>query len=743
MFFIPRSLRYLSVLCFLVPVAPLHAAPAPPAQTSPAAPSPAAEEGRVEEGDTDPGRAEAGVLTGRVTTSTGQPLEAARVEVVEAGLATFTDRRGTFRLEGVEAPALVLVTHPRFQDFAAEVTSLPGEALAVRLLPKQEVFEEIVVTSNRAGDSFSPVSMDATVIVPTEEAPTASTLTDALVEIPGVAENGQGGLFQVFSVRGIGRNRVTPLVDGMRIITERRAGVALSFIDPTLMGEVNVIRGPVSTYWGSGALGGVVQIFPRELEGAFAEAGYQSQSDESYQTFGWGDGAWSVGLARRSAGDGEAADGSFLFNGYDQYSASVSRRWSAGDNQYRFLVMPSAARDIHKPNTDYPRRVTVYPEENHLLAKFEMTHADRWRLSVYAHPNELLTEATRVGQRRNDVDNSSFDYGASWQAESPLSSKVEASYGVEYFGRRDVTAVETEIPFGGGPTTTLRTLDGAREDELAGFGALHFRLGPVNLETGGRFTWQRQENVGFDAADDTAWTGFVGLSVPVAGNLELAANVGTGLRFPSLSERFFSGTTGRGGVIGNPGLDPERSLSTDAGLSYFGDRLFLSTFVFRNEIDDYIERVEVSDDLLTYVNLTGGTIEGWELEGFYQVSDAWRLSWGGAILDGEADDGSSLADVPPATARLGVRFVEGPWRADARYARRFEKDDPGPGELAIPGADLVTASVGYQLRPEWQLRVSGENLLDELYFPTADDKASFAPGRSLGLAVVWNRRPAP
>jgi len=680
----------------------------------------------------------AGTLTGRVSTSSGKALEQARVEAVEQGAQAFTDRRGAFTLEGVEAPLLLLITHPRFEDGVVSLETLPVRPLDIRLQPKQEIFEEIVVSASLGGDSFSPVSMDSTVIVPTEEAPAPSTLTEALIEVPGVSENGQGGRFQVFSVRGVSKNRVLPLISGMRVVTERRAGAAVSFLDPMLMGEVDVVRGPVSTWYGSGALGGVVQIFPRTFTGVSAAVGYASQGNENYQMGAWGGQGWSLGLVRRSAGRGEDGAGNELFDAYDQVSATLGKTWVAGGKTFEILALGAFGRDIEKPNTQVPERTTVYPEENHLFLKFAITSENGWRLAAYVHPNDLSTDALRVGRSLNQVDNSAFDYGFNWQKESSLARRIEARYGLEYFGRRDVTATEVDTDLrAGGPPTVLETLDGAEEDELAAYGALHFRLGAATLETGGRFTWQRQENVGFAEANDTAWTGFVGLSVPVAKNLELAANVGTGLRFPSLSERFFSGTTGRGGVIGNPDLNPERSLSTDLGFSYYGKTVFVSSYIFRNEIDDYIERIDIEPGLRTFVNLTSGTIEGFEIEGFYQPNPEWRISLGGAVMDGEAADGSNLADVPPAQIRLGLRFTQGPWKVDARYLHRFEKDDPGSGELAIPEANLISASLSYRLAPGWSLSLSGKNLLDEEYFPSADDVASLAPGRSIGLGLSW------
>ena len=43
----------------------------------------------------------------------------------------------------------------------------------------------------------------------------------------------------------------------------------------------------------------------------------------------------------------------------------------------------------------------------------------------------------------------------------------------------------------------------------------------------------------------------------------LSAELASGQRFPTLTERFFSGTTGRVQVIGNPDLDPEETLGLD------------------------------------------------------------------------------------------------------------------------------------------------------------------------------------
>jgi iron complex outermembrane receptor protein len=265
-------------------------------------------------------------------------------------------------------------------------------------------------------------------------------------------------------------------------------------------------------------------------------------------------------------------------------------------------------------------------------------------------------------------------------------------------------------------------------------------LGPASVEVGGRWTWIEQSNRGTDSrasASDNALTGFVGLRLPLTESVELAANLGTGFRFPGLSERFFTGSTGRGEILANADLDPERSLSIDTGLRVYRNRLYLAAYLFRTDVDDYIEQVETVDGVTTHVNLTSGTIEGVELEGAFELRDGLQMTWAGQLQEGRTDGGGALANVPADRVELGLFWSQGAWRARGRVQHRFSKDDPGSGEQSIPSAELLSLSVARQLGHGLELRISGDNLLDETYFPSADDLGVPAAGSSFGLSVGW------
>ena len=694
-------------------------------------------------------------IQGRVEGSGGLAVEHARVLAITTGAEVFTDSRGHFDLDGCELPCSLLITHPRFLDLEVAIERGESQRALFALQAKQEIFEQVDVTASRGGGGVvAPASVASTVIKIEDKAAAPTTLTELVEGVAGVAENGQGGIFQVFSIRGVSRHRVLTLVSGVPIIGERRAGVSTSFIDPTLMGSADVVRGPASTYYGSGALGGVVQVFPREYQGLHFDAGYDSFGDTHHQRIGWGtnteNGSWSIGVAQRTADNDEAADGTELNAHFSQVSASITRRWTAGGRDYEIQALPSYGDDIGKSNSDFPQRITNYPRETHLLLRFGVGGEGRdetrgpWKLDAFIHPNDLITEDLRVGNRLTTVENEAFDFGASWQRQWSFSgtrgkvSGLSGRYGVDYVGRRGVDADERQVSFGNGETTELRTLDGGTQDEAAVYGSVRWSLGAATFQAGSRLTWQRQQNGDSASRDDSALTAFLGFVRPVGNGFELAANLGTGLRFPNLSERFFTGTTGRGGVIGNPDLDPEGSLTADLGLRWYGSQTFFSAQVFHQAIDDYIERIEIDDDLLTFVNLTSGTIVGFEIEGFHQLSDTWQLNWSGHLLDGEDDDDNPLADVPADRLQLGVTYSQGPWEGRLQLQQRASKNDPGSGELPIPSAQLVSASLSYRLRSDLALTLRGRNLLDEEYFNSADDKSPLAAGRSIGLSLSWS-----
>ncbi len=111
---------------------------------------------------------------------------------------------------------------------------------------------------------------------------------------PGVAVGGTGSRFGLsgFSIRGIGGNRVLTLIDGVRVPDEFTFGPFLSarrdFVDVDSLNRAEIARGPISSLYGSDALGGVVALRTKTPQDYLGErnvaAGFKggySSADES------------------------------------------------------------------------------------------------------------------------------------------------------------------------------------------------------------------------------------------------------------------------------------------------------------------------------------------------------------------------------------------------------------------------------------------------------------------------------
>ncbi|AOZ66833.1 TPA: heme/hemopexin-binding protein HxuC [Haemophilus influenzae] len=88
----------------------------------------------------------------------------------------------------------------------------------------------------------------------------ATSVADALEDIPNVdVRGGSRSIAQKPNIRGLSDNRVVQVIDGVRQNFDL-AHRGSYFLPMSLIQEIEVIKGPSSSLWGSGALGGVVAM---------------------------------------------------------------------------------------------------------------------------------------------------------------------------------------------------------------------------------------------------------------------------------------------------------------------------------------------------------------------------------------------------------------------------------------------------------------------------------------------------
>lgn len=127
--------------------------------------------------------------------------------------------------------------------------------------------DEIVVVATKRENRIRDVAADVSVITRAElDATLATSLADALRYLPGISHQGAGTRFgnEGVTIRGIGGNRIALEIDGVPLSQHFSVGsfsnATRDFIDPALVGQIEILRGPASALYGSSALGGVVAV---------------------------------------------------------------------------------------------------------------------------------------------------------------------------------------------------------------------------------------------------------------------------------------------------------------------------------------------------------------------------------------------------------------------------------------------------------------------------------------------------
>ena len=159
----------------------------------------------------------------------------------------------------------------------------------------QEKLEEITITANRVEQSTDALMTAVTVISRQEiDASLAQNLNDLLLGKTGVhlaQSGGQGSQTSLF-LRATESDHTLVLVDGVQMTTATGAAARLELIPLDQVERIELVRGPRSSIYGSEAIGGVLQVFTRDVgEEAFdgslnLTAGTQSTANSNLNLSG-------------------------------------------------------------------------------------------------------------------------------------------------------------------------------------------------------------------------------------------------------------------------------------------------------------------------------------------------------------------------------------------------------------------------------------------------------------------------
>ncbi|MDU4960318.1 MAG: TonB-dependent receptor [Sporomusaceae bacterium] len=489
---------------------------------------------------------------------------------------------------------------------------------------------DVVVTATRTEQEVKDVPVPVEIITQEQiQAKGAITLRQALEASLGISFGVDGMKGSSVSIRGFDSKHVLILIDGRRIsgenTLERSNGFEIDRISMENVERIEIIRGASSALYGSDAMGGIINIitkrpdtpqFTMEFEGHKADSFSNGRNWLlRYDSGKQGRFGWSVSAGERNEDPYSQADGTT--NNYygTRRPFSFSGEWQASETGKVVFGIDYLEEKIKR---NYSSLAVLDQERTDFHIGYEGKIEDtdykvRFYQSVYDKDSEVRNKTT--GKLSSfDVTKrtiNTFEVNAT----TPTAEDHLLAYGLEY---RQENVRGTRIKSGKNPYTLTREGKTSSGSEST----LDYYSAYVQDE------WVATDKLLFisalryDGSDkfSGAVSPKVGATYSLQPNSRLKANIGYGFKIPTTTELYHDFLmAGKTYFIGNPNLDPERSINYD--FSWEGENGPVSGKIglFRSDVKDLIASYEVNSDYpgyqAGYKNKTYGNVNKARLQG--------------------------------------------------------------------------------------------------------------------------------
>ena len=609
------------------------------------------------------------------------------------------------------------------------VARLWGPAILVGLIPSFVLAQEdaVVVTASRTQQRLRDAIPHTTVL-------TEKEIRDSqAVDLAGLLRNeasfemaqtgGIGSVSSPLSLRGTTSARTLVLVDGVRIEDSGFSSTALQHIMLDQVERVEIVRGNVSSLYGSNAVGGVIQVFTKRGKGAPAPTasimgGSRSTSD---MHVGYG---------------GEAGDTRFNFSA----SRFDTRGFSAVDPAQAPLANPdpdgyrnqglsfSASQKLNRAHElgvalfateawlDFDDPLFSLPSDQH-RSNQEMSMLQAWWEARFIEQWKSRFTASESKDHRQDTINGSFFNRSNtrtrqliWDNELRLSPPHAITVGLE--GRNQT--LDSGSVFGADP---LR-----ERDVSAGRIGYLGRIGAHTLQANYRY-----EDYSDFGAEGTYFLGY-GYDLTSAWRLTLSH--ATAFRAPTFLDL--------DPVFGNPSLQPERSKTNEIGVQWASGPSRVRVTYFDTEYKDAI----VLDNLFIPQNVDtasnrgvetsySGVLLGVDVRASLTFQDPVEQDNTSAAPQQALKRAKRLAALS-AFKSFGALRLGGDWRYSGE--RRDVSITNSTVTVFEPAYQVLNLTARYQLSKNIWFGARLENALDEDYRLVSGYNTA---GRGVFLTAGW------
>lgn len=581
----------------------------------------------------------------------------------------------------------------------------------------------VVVTADRGPQRLADAIPQTTLFDAQDIADTTQRDLPGLLQFaPGaqIVRNGGPGSTATLFMRGADASESLVLIDGVRVDSTSLGSAQIAQIPLDQIDHVEVVNGNVSALYGSGAIGGVVQIFTKN-GGSYPprfnfETEYGSYHTQRQQVGvsgvldAEGKTTFSVSLAR-AKDDGFSSINPALVpavnpnaNGYLNESVSASlrhtfnERWDAG---VRFFQSNG--------NSSYDNAYGVPTDLNNLYTKVQQASVfangkvtDWWTTHLVAATGNDRSQTELNGAYTDHFNSDNRQY--TWQNDFMLAPQQKIQVGYEHL---DQTLDSNQY------SAPNRHVD-------SGFAGYTGRFGRSQFQANVR----RDQYSDFGGANSY----YLGYGFDITEHWKATASWSDAFRAPTFNDLYYP-------YYGNPTIRPERSHSVEAALQYASDAFGLMRLTaFQTRYSNLIQSAQVTPGVYMAENVGHAKVQGLE------------ASWSGHV--GKTDVRAALTLQNPVDEdkdtdlnRRARRFASftanrsiGSWRVGGEWLVSGARNDSGSN---LGGYGIVNLSARYNITRSWYVAAQIQNLFDKDYELAYTYNT---PRRSAYLTLGWQQQ---
>ncbi|HEY6543831.1 MAG TPA: TonB-dependent receptor [Dokdonella sp.] len=623
--------------------------------------------------------------------------------------APATDPAETHRHEADRSGAKPAVDRANAELPAVVVSAVPGELSADRIVRPVGVLAGAELDDARA-----------------------ATLGQTVAGMPGVQTTAFGQGVGRPVIRGLDGARVAVLGDGLG--AGDVSGVSQDHavtIEPFLADRIEILKGPSTLLYGSGAIGGIVNVIDGRIPERMPDNGISGRVQASHDSATHGDAevfrvdAGHEGLVlhadgmRRRLGDYDTPSGRLANSFVDTSAGALGASW-VGERGHVGVAVSRFLDQYGNP-----------AEPGDALEGEPAVHV---RMAQTRHEVSASLDAPFAGIDDIDVRFAHTDYGhvelegdeigttfASRSNEGRVLLTREAGGWLGAFGLQAFTRASSAV----GEESFVPP---SRSRGLGLFTTARREFGALDVVFGARADRQHSTPQGGDRRDFRPYSVSAAFGWHLTPSWHATLNLDRAQRAPAEEELFAHGPHLASATfeVGDPGLGKETANQLELGLHWHANLIDAKIAAYTNRYDDFIHLADtglVEDDLpVRRWSQADARFRGLEAEATLHLlgnaSGHYDLRAWGDRVRATLEHGRNVPRMPASRAGVELAWRNDDWRASIGATRYFEQDRTAEFESRTPGFTLLDARLAWTFhetaRGGWEAWLDGSNLANQV-----------------------------